>query len=78
MRVLRPKLSLPIFGQWCLIPLLSIASFNLAAWVLGAILTLFGFVTSAKSGVERMTLRHLARKRERHALRYAMMAQSRA
>ena len=34
---------------------LSIASFNLAAWVFGAILTLFGFVSSAKSGVERMT-----------------------
>jgi hypothetical protein len=58
--------------------LLSIASFNLAAWVLGAILTLFGLVSSAKSGVERMTLRHLARKKERKALRYAMMAQSRA
>ena len=58
--------------------LLSIASFNLAAWVLGAILTLFGFVSSAKSGVERMTLRHLARKKERQAERYAMMAQSQA
>ena len=58
--------------------LLSIASFNLAAWVLGAILTLFGFVSSAKSGVERMTLRHLARKKERQAERYAMMARSQA
>jgi hypothetical protein len=58
--------------------LLSIASFNLAAWVLGAILTLFGFVSSAKSGVERMTFRHLARKKERQAERYAMMAQSQA
>ena len=42
--------------------LLSVASFNLAAWVLGAILTLFGFVSSAKAAVERMTCRHLARK----------------
>ena len=33
--------------------LLSVASFNLAAWVLGAILTLFGFVSSAKAAVER-------------------------
>jgi hypothetical protein len=57
---------------------LSIASFNLAAWVLGAVLTLFGFVSSAKSAVERATLRHLARKKERAAARYAMMAQSRA
>jgi hypothetical protein len=58
--------------------LLSITSFNLAAWVLGAILILIGLVSSAKSAVERMTLRHLARKKERGAVRYAMAAQSRA
>ena len=29
--------------------LLSVATFNLALWILGAILTLFGFVSSAKS-----------------------------
>ena len=57
--------------------LLSVASFNLAAWVLGAILTLFGFVSSAKAGVERVTFRHLARRKEQ-AARYAMMAQARA
>ena len=57
---------------------LSIASFNLAVWMLGAILTLIGFVSSAKSAVERATLRHLARKREREATRYAATAQSRA
>ncbi|MEI7933419.1 MAG: hypothetical protein WCI21_10285, partial [Alphaproteobacteria bacterium] len=57
--------------------LLSIASFNLAAWVLGAIFTLFGLVSSAKAGVEHTTQRHLARKREREAARYAMMAQTR-
>ena len=58
--------------------LLSVASFNLAAWVLGAILTLFGFVSSAKAGVERATFRHLARSKERRAARYAMVAQARA
>jgi hypothetical protein len=58
--------------------LLSVASFNLAVWVLGAILTLFGFVSSAKAAVERATFRHLARNKERRAMRYAMMAQSRA
>jgi hypothetical protein len=58
--------------------LLSVASFNLAVWVLGAILTLFGFVSSAKAGVERVTFRHLARSKERRAARYAMMAQARA
>jgi hypothetical protein len=46
--------------------------------VLGAILTLFGFVSSAKAAVERATFRHLARKKERQATRYAMMAHSRA
>ena len=58
--------------------LLSIASFNLAAWVLAAILTLFGFVSSTKAAVERATYRHLARKKERAAARYAMMAHVRA
>ena len=58
--------------------LLSIASFNLAAWMLGAILTLFGFVSSAKSAAERMTYRHLARKKERAAARYAMTMQAQA
>ena len=53
--------------------LLSIGSFNLAMWILGAIATLFGFVSSAKAGVERMTLRHLARKRARQQARYAVM-----
>jgi hypothetical protein len=58
--------------------LLSITSFNLAAWVLGAILTLFGFVSSSKAAVERATYRHLARKKERKLEAYAAMAQSRA
>jgi hypothetical protein len=58
--------------------LLSIASFNLAAWVLGAIFTLFGFVTSTKAAVERATYSHLVRKKERAAAQYAAMAQSRA
>ena len=47
--------------------LLSVASFNLAGWILGAMLTLFGFVCSAKAGVERMTQRYLARGKIRAA-----------
>lgn len=47
--------------------LLSVASFNLAGWIVGAILTLFGLVCSAKAGVERMTQRYLARKKIRAA-----------
>jgi hypothetical protein len=47
--------------------------------VLGAILTLFGFVSSTKAAVERATYRHLARKKERAAAaRYAAMAQAQA
>jgi hypothetical protein len=58
--------------------LLSIASFNLALWILGAIATLFGLVSSAKAGVERATLRHLADKKQREQARYAAMLAARA
>ena len=44
---------------------LSVASFNLAMWVMWAIFTLFGLLSSAKAATERLTLRHLARKKER-------------
>ena len=54
--------------------LLSLATFNLAAWILGAILTLFGFVSSAKSGVERMTQRAIDRGKVRKR-ELAMMQQ---
>lgn len=49
--------------------LLSVASFNLAMWILGALVMLFGLVSSAKAGVERMTLRHLACKRAQNRCR---------
>jgi hypothetical protein len=58
--------------------LLSISTFNLAAWILGAILTLFGFVSSAKSCAERMTQRHLDRRRARAQDRYLAMVSARA
>ena len=58
--------------------LLSVASFNLALWILGAIATLFGFVSSAKAGVERITQRHLDRKRAERQTRYAAMVAARA
>ena len=60
--------------------LLSVASFNLAAWVLGAILTLFGFVSSAKAGGRARDAAGISPAR-RNARPYAlspMMAQSRA
>lgn len=43
----------------------SVASFNLASWVLGAIFAVIGFITSIKAAVERTTLRHLARQKLR-------------
>lgn len=58
--------------------LLSIGTFNLVSWMFAAVMALWGFVSSAKSGVERLTLRHLARKKERQAARYAMALGSRA
>jgi hypothetical protein len=47
--------------------LLSVASLNLAGWILGAILTLFGLVSSTKAAVERMTQRYLDRRKIRAA-----------
>jgi len=58
--------------------LMAVASFNLALWILGAIITLLGFVSSAKSGVERMTQRHLDRRRERARARNLAMTGARA
>jgi hypothetical protein len=58
--------------------LLSLATFNLASWILGAILTLFGFVASAKSGVERMTQRAIDRRKLAERDRYLAMMGSRA
>jgi hypothetical protein len=58
--------------------LLAVASSNLALWILTAILTLFGFVSSAKSGVERVTQRYLDRRRIARLERYAAMMRTRA
>ena len=59
--------------------LLSVASFNLAAWVLGAILTLFGFVSSAKAGGRARDASGISpARRNARPTRYAMAAQSRA
>jgi hypothetical protein len=44
---------------------LTVATFNLGMWVLGALLTLLGFVSSLKSATERVTLRVLRRRKAR-------------
>ena len=44
---------------------LSLTTFNLSLWILGAIVTLLGFVASCKGAVERMTWRHLQKRKLR-------------
>jgi hypothetical protein len=49
---------------------LTLGAFDLSLWVLGAILTLLGFMSSAKAAVERVTLQHLQRRKMRNLLRH--------
>jgi hypothetical protein len=44
---------------------LSLATLNLSLWILGAIVTLLGFVVSCKAAVERMTWRRLQKRKPR-------------
>jgi len=52
---------------------LSLATLNLSWWILGAIVTLLGFIASCKGAVERMTWRHL-QKRKLRALQQQSVA----
>jgi hypothetical protein len=49
---------------------LSVALFDLGVWILGALLTLFGFVASLKSATERMTWRVLQYRKRRRLRRF--------
>lgn len=49
---------------------LTLATFNLGSWILGALLTLFAFVSSLKSATERMTMRVLRYRKARRLKRY--------
>jgi hypothetical protein len=53
--------------------MLTIGSFNLASWILGALFTLIGFVASLKGMTERVTLRvvHHRKQRRRRLQGYA-------
>ncbi len=44
---------------------LSVATFDLGVWIVGALLTAFGFVSSMKGATERMTLRIVRRRKQR-------------
>jgi hypothetical protein len=49
---------------------LTMGTVNLSLWVFGAVLTLLGFVASAKGAVERVTLQHLTRRKALNVKRY--------
>lgn len=53
---------------------LTIGTFNLSLWIVGAILTLLGFVASCKGVVERMTWRHLQKRKLRKLQRQQYLA----
>jgi hypothetical protein len=62
---------LKLLGRGAL--LLAAGAFDLTLWVLGALLALFGFLSSVKATTERLTLAHLQRKKARR-LRKQMAA----
>ena len=64
---------LKLLGRGAL--LLAVGAFNLSLWVLGALLALFGFLSSIKATTERLTMSWLLRKKERR-LRKQMAAMS--
>jgi hypothetical protein len=57
---------------------LTVGAFNLAMWILWAILTVFGFVTSLKRMTERTTERYCAHRRRRRARREQRRAEEEA
>jgi hypothetical protein len=62
---------LKVLGRGAL--LLAAGAFNLTLWVFGALLALFGFLSSIKATTERLTLSWLTRKKARR-LRTQMAA----
>jgi hypothetical protein len=67
----RTRAILKVGGRAAIV--LGTAAFDLASWVLGALLTLLGLVASMKRGAERLTESYLRRRkaRRRHALALA-------
>ena len=61
----KTRATLKVLGRGAIA--LSLATWNLSWWILGAIFAVFGFVASCKGAVERATWRHL-QKRKLHAL----------
>jgi len=55
---------------------LTLATFDLGVWILGALLTALAFVSSLKSATERTALRIIRRRKQRRLERYAAMTAS--
>jgi len=53
--------------------MLTAAAFDLATWILGALVTVLGFIVSMKRGAERLTEHYLRRRRERRDHRYVAL-----
>src|ERR1700712_3661573 len=65
---------LKLFGRGAL--LLAAGAFNLTLWVFGALLALFGFVSSIKATTERLTMSYLQRKKARRLRKQVALASS--
>ncbi len=63
---------LKVVGRGAIV--LSVATFDLGLWILGALLTAFAFVSSLKRAAERVTLRILHHRKQRRLQRYAVQA----
>ena len=66
---------LKLLGRGAL--LLAAGAFNLTLWVFGALLALFGFLSSIKATTERLTMAWLRRKKARRLRKLAAAAASR-
>jgi hypothetical protein len=68
----KTRATLKVLGRGAIA--LSLATWNLSWWILGAIFTLLGFVAFCKGMVERMTWRHLQKRKLRALQRQQAMA----
>jgi hypothetical protein len=65
---------LKLLGRGAL--LLAAGAFNLTLWVFGALLALFGFISSIKATAERLTMSYLQRKKARRLRKQMTLASS--
>jgi hypothetical protein len=68
----KTRATLKVLGRGAIA--LSLATWNLSWWILGAIFALLGFVASCKGAVERATWRHLQKRKLRALQRQHGMA----